>query len=309
MLELARRARKPAFLAQALNRRAMVEIRHGNSRDGAVTAADAVKAAREARQPALEAIGLYRLAEAQFRLRLERKGGKGRRAGRKAVQGAGRCRRPGPCAVGHGGRAQRPGSCPGSRSRTGSKPWRWHGAAATSTDWATRSTCRRSTNPTSPSPLQPAAAIAGRLRRRRLRRTPGRHHAQPRPRLLQAWDCIGVPAACCSRPDAIAAAAQPEGWRAATRGSCSRWRSKRSGMPRRHAPTCEEAIALHEAQRDARRGLYRPLGEGRTALSEGHARDAVRHLSEATEALRDMDEDVARNQHADPPRAGASGCR
>ncbi len=57
MLELARRARKPALLAQALNRRAIVEIRNGNSRDGAVTAADAVKAAHEARQPGLESTG------------------------------------------------------------------------------------------------------------------------------------------------------------------------------------------------------------------------------------------------------------
>ena len=53
----------------------------------------------------------------------------------------------------------------------------------------------------------------------------------------------------------------------------------------------QQSIALHEAQRDARRSLYRPLGEGRTALSEGHARDAVRHFSEAAEALRDMDEE------------------
>src|SRR5450631_3913379 len=31
MLDLARRARKPAFLAQSLNRRALLEIRYGNS--------------------------------------------------------------------------------------------------------------------------------------------------------------------------------------------------------------------------------------------------------------------------------------
>ncbi len=53
----------------------------------------------------------------------------------------------------------------------------------------------------------------------------------------------------------------------------------------------QESIAMHEAQRDARRGLYRPLGEGQTALSEGDARAAVRNLSEAAEALRDMDEE------------------
>ena len=33
----------------------------------------------------------------------------------------------------------------------------------------------------------------------------------------------------------------------------------------------QESIALHEAQRDARRSLYRPLGQGRIALAEGDA--------------------------------------
>ena len=67
MLELARRARKPAFIAQALNRRAIVEFRTGNARAATVTAEDALQAARQSKQPALEALSLFRLAEAQFR--------------------------------------------------------------------------------------------------------------------------------------------------------------------------------------------------------------------------------------------------
>jgi GAF domain-containing protein/DNA-binding response OmpR family regulator len=68
MVELARRVRKPAFLAKGLCRRALVEIRRGDSRVAVRTAADAVKAARKAKQPMLEAISLHRQAEAQFRL-------------------------------------------------------------------------------------------------------------------------------------------------------------------------------------------------------------------------------------------------
>ncbi|MBP8140082.1 MAG: hypothetical protein KAX82_04855, partial [Burkholderiales bacterium] len=64
MLSLARAARKPALLAQALNRRAFVEIRKGESRLAVVTAPDAIAAARKAGRADLEAMGLYRLAEA-----------------------------------------------------------------------------------------------------------------------------------------------------------------------------------------------------------------------------------------------------
>ena len=67
MLELARRARKPAFIAQALNRRAIVEFRAGKAKAATVTADEALHAARQSKQVALEALSLFRLAEAQFR--------------------------------------------------------------------------------------------------------------------------------------------------------------------------------------------------------------------------------------------------
>jgi len=69
MLAAARGARKPAFIAQALTRRAYVEIRNGRSRDAIPTAEAALQAARKSGLPALEAMALLRLGEAQFRQR------------------------------------------------------------------------------------------------------------------------------------------------------------------------------------------------------------------------------------------------
>ncbi len=67
MVDIARRSRKPAFLAQALNRRAIIEFRTGNSQAATVTADDALQSARQSKQTALEAASLHRLAEAHFR--------------------------------------------------------------------------------------------------------------------------------------------------------------------------------------------------------------------------------------------------
>ncbi|MCC6197654.1 MAG: GAF domain-containing protein [Burkholderiales bacterium] len=69
MLAVARRARKPALLAQALSRRAYVEIRSGRSRDATATAKLAVQAARRAGDARTEGIALLRLGEAYFRTR------------------------------------------------------------------------------------------------------------------------------------------------------------------------------------------------------------------------------------------------
>ena len=69
MCDIAKRSRDATFLAQALNRRAFVEIRSGNSRTAIDTAQEARKAARSARRRDLEGISLLRLAEAQFRVR------------------------------------------------------------------------------------------------------------------------------------------------------------------------------------------------------------------------------------------------
>ncbi len=61
------KAKEPAFIAQALNLRALVEIRRGASREAMKTAAEALKAARASKVPLLEGISLHRLAEAQMR--------------------------------------------------------------------------------------------------------------------------------------------------------------------------------------------------------------------------------------------------
>jgi len=70
MLDAAKRSRNPAFTAQALNRRAYVQIRSGESRAAIATAEEARKAARAARRRDLEAMSLLRLGEAQFRVRI-----------------------------------------------------------------------------------------------------------------------------------------------------------------------------------------------------------------------------------------------
>ena len=82
MLDHARRARKPAFQAQALSRCAYVEIRSGKSRDAVTTADSALQAARRARQRPLEAVALLRQAEALFRIR------ENERAAKSATQAA-----------------------------------------------------------------------------------------------------------------------------------------------------------------------------------------------------------------------------
>ncbi|MEO8305833.1 MAG: GAF domain-containing protein [Betaproteobacteria bacterium] len=70
MLELATRSGNPAFKAQALNRKTLVEMRSGLIKASVPTATAALKAARQSKLPALEAMSLYRLAEAQFRNKL-----------------------------------------------------------------------------------------------------------------------------------------------------------------------------------------------------------------------------------------------
>ncbi|MFO1317017.1 MAG: GAF domain-containing protein [Burkholderiales bacterium] len=74
MVELARRARRPALLAQALARRAYVEIRSGNPKTALATAGDALVAARNGEDTRQQAMALLRLGEAQFRLRDSERG-------------------------------------------------------------------------------------------------------------------------------------------------------------------------------------------------------------------------------------------
>ena len=69
MVTAARRNRSAAFLAQALNRRAVVETQRGELRLAVATAEEALAAARQSRQPKLEATSLFRLANALQRYR------------------------------------------------------------------------------------------------------------------------------------------------------------------------------------------------------------------------------------------------
>ncbi|MFO1313104.1 MAG: GAF domain-containing protein [Burkholderiales bacterium] len=67
MLAMARSARKPALVAQALSRKALVEIRSGRPRDAASSARQALEAAERSRDRFSKAMALLRLGEAEFR--------------------------------------------------------------------------------------------------------------------------------------------------------------------------------------------------------------------------------------------------
>ena len=141
MLHIARRARKPAMLAQALNRRAFVEIRTGRSREAVATADEAAEAARRGRHGPQEALGLLRLAEAQFRLRdNERAARTATQSARlfKALGGTARRRaaRCGQWPLHAAARAGRP-----TADRAAQKALALARAAATCTASAMRSTC------------------------------------------------------------------------------------------------------------------------------------------------------------------------
>ena len=67
MLTLAKIAKRPAFKAQALNRKTLIQMRGGEIDAAVPTATAALKAAKQSKWVALEAMGLFRLSEAQFR--------------------------------------------------------------------------------------------------------------------------------------------------------------------------------------------------------------------------------------------------
>ncbi|HWZ74102.1 MAG TPA: GAF domain-containing protein [Casimicrobiaceae bacterium] len=87
MLDLADNAKTAALKAQARNRVALVKMRTGEFKVAVVSATAALKAARQSRQGPLEAMSLFRLAEAQFRTRADFE-----QAARHAVQAAERFR-------------------------------------------------------------------------------------------------------------------------------------------------------------------------------------------------------------------------
>ncbi|HET7032974.1 MAG TPA: GAF domain-containing protein, partial [Casimicrobiaceae bacterium] len=67
MVELASAAKKPALKAQALNRRALVQMRRNDFKAGLSSATAALKSARSSGKQRLIAMSLFRLAEAQYR--------------------------------------------------------------------------------------------------------------------------------------------------------------------------------------------------------------------------------------------------
>ncbi|HEX9277533.1 MAG TPA: GAF domain-containing protein [Casimicrobiaceae bacterium] len=82
MVQLADRAKTAAFKAQARNRLALVQMRKGE-KAAVATANAALRAARQSKKIPLEAMSLFRLAEAQFRNRVDME-----RAVRNVVQAA-----------------------------------------------------------------------------------------------------------------------------------------------------------------------------------------------------------------------------
>jgi signal transduction histidine kinase/DNA-binding response OmpR family regulator/tetratricopeptide (TPR) repeat protein len=69
MLALAKASRRPALRARALTRKAYVEVRGGTLRHALKTLDEAMAAAKQAKDPAIEAATLLVLGEARFRLR------------------------------------------------------------------------------------------------------------------------------------------------------------------------------------------------------------------------------------------------
>ena len=67
MLEIAQGEADPAYLAQALNRLALVQMREGDLEKAIASAAAALQAAQESGQTALLALSSFRLSEAQGR--------------------------------------------------------------------------------------------------------------------------------------------------------------------------------------------------------------------------------------------------
>src|SRR5256714_6412666 len=70
-LDFANRAKTPGPKAQARNRLALVQMRKGELKAAVASATAALKAARQSKQVPLEAMSLFRLAEAQFRNRTD----------------------------------------------------------------------------------------------------------------------------------------------------------------------------------------------------------------------------------------------
>ena len=239
---------KARALAQALCRRAYVEIRSGRTAQARVDRRRGAcgRPPRARPRPRGDGVAASRrsaIPDPQQRARRARQ-----RAGRPHVQGAG------PTRVSRGAHG---GACPpraalraGSRKpiapRTGR--WRWRGAPATCTASATPPTCSRSTNLTSPE----ACSSCG----RRSTRSPPRAMSSARPSSRTISDSGTACSACTS-----------------ARGGCIYRRPMRTGAPDRWASRSrprmwvlghlEHELGLDHRRPGAPRARGRALGGGR----------------------------------------------
>ena len=288
MLDIAQRARKPGFVAQALNRRALVEIRTGRSRLAVETADAALAAARRAKAPALEGIALLRLAESQFRVAQERPGREVGDTGGAAVEGARPAAIRGARDVVHRRGAQRAGPPRRIRPRCAPRP----DARATQRRRLRRGRCDQP--PDVPRARHreaqgPAAAVAPGIRGRWLSRTPRGDHPQPRPSLSSSSGSTAARAGCCSRRrQCIGARAR---WEPASprHCGCSAEPSTRSATSTGRRPNLAEAVDRMEAAGGELAPIHRPLTYGWLAVWEKDPAAAVPLFERAAGYLRDKD--------------------
>jgi GAF domain-containing protein/CheY-like chemotaxis protein/tetratricopeptide (TPR) repeat protein len=288
MFALARRARRPAFLAQALNRRAAVEIRAGDLRAAQATAGEALKAARAAKLPQLEGTSLFRLAEAQFRLHMNEPAAKSATLAIKLFRKLGD--------TVNQGRAL--WALAAARSGQG------RAAEATKAAHEALALARRSgdlygignasniltfNEPNLAETLRllgqatAAFATAGYLERQSIcTHNMGLAYAQ-----------LGLYRRARRLLLEVVAMARRTNTYESTGNSQFMLSVVENGLGHRVAARTylEESIVLHEASRDARQNLYRPLGLGNAALRDGDPRTAIQHLTEAAILLRDAEED------------------
>ena len=154
----------------------------------------------QAKRPDLEALALFRLAEAEMRQRSQRSARRSRQISRSRSTGnsASRCgegrawwaafcslQRTGEGCGGRPGRCQSAGTGQAQRRPLGRGQRRQHAHVQRAGHY---------------SPPAPVARIAGGLRSVGLRRAPGHHHAQHRRCSTATWASTGARAGCCSTP-------------------------------------------------------------------------------------------------------------
>jgi len=288
MLAIAHRARKPAFLAQALNRRAVAEMRSGDLRAALATASEALKAARSAKLPQLEATSLFRLAEAQFRLRLNEPAAKSAMHAIKLFKSMGN-------PIGEGRASWALAIARSGLGRAIDATKAAHEALAlarrsgdlygigNASNILTFNESNLAENLRLLGQANAAFATAGYLERQ----------ATCMHNMGLAYAQLGLYRRARRLLLDVVAMARRTGIYESTGNSQFMLSVVEYGLGHRVAARTylEESIVLHESARDARQNLYRPLGLGQAALREGDPQTAIPYLAEAASLLRDSDED------------------